>query len=344
MVGEAYNKRKMMNYVERGDFMGKKQDLTGERFGQLVVLERLEEKEDDYYCWSCQCDCGGKIKVNTRRLKRGTITNCGCIPKNNAKHGSIAEDIAGMRFGKLVAVKKIQNKNGRTAWECKCDCGNTHIANTRELKQGRCKSCGCLRHEQYRGMADIKGQRFGRLTVLAPTEKRDTKGSIYWHCRCDCGNEADVSEDQLVHGKYRSCGCFRKEMIWGNIHKQLHLIDGTCVEMLEKRKLRSDNKSGFRGVYRLKNGRYRVTIGFKGREHYIATVPTLDEAIEERMEAEKIIHEGFIEAYYKWKAEDNNLDAENCDKTPFIYEVEKINGQFTIHTNIATVSGTANIK
>ena len=76
---------------------------------------------------------------------------------------------------------------------------------------------------------------------------------MFWHCRCDCGNEVDVTEDGLLHGNYRSCGCLRQE-IWKELPGQLHMVDGTCVEMLEKRKHRSDNTSGFRGVYQLRNG------------------------------------------------------------------------------------------
>lgn len=93
---------------------------------------------------------------------------------------------------------------------------------------------------------------------------------MFWHCRCDCGNEVDVTEDGLLHGNYRSCGCLRQE-IWKELPGQLHMVDGTCVEMLEKRKHRSDNTSGFRGVYQLRNGKYRATIGFKGKRFYIGT-------------------------------------------------------------------------
>ena len=61
--------------------MPRTQNLVGERFDKLTVLEKLPEKEDRYATWRCKCDCGGEIVVNTKRLLRGTITNCGCIPK-----------------------------------------------------------------------------------------------------------------------------------------------------------------------------------------------------------------------------------------------------------------------
>lgn len=73
--------------------MPSKSDLTGQRFGKLAVLERTNEKQDRYYLWRCRCDCGAEILVNAKRLRRGIITNCGCIPKKTARCGLIAEDL-----------------------------------------------------------------------------------------------------------------------------------------------------------------------------------------------------------------------------------------------------------
>ena len=99
---------------------------------------------------------------------------------------------------------------------------------------------------------DLSGQKFGMLTAQYATEKRDKRGSVYWHCVCDCGNEVDVTAAGLVHGNYHSCGCLQKKNRQ-EIAQRRHLVDGTCVEVLEKRKSRKDNMSGFRGVFQLKN-------------------------------------------------------------------------------------------
>ena len=53
---------------------------------------------------------------------------------------------------------------------------------------------------------DITGQRFGKWTVLYKTEKRNAGGCIYWHCKCDCGNEKDVLGTSLRQRKSLSCG------------------------------------------------------------------------------------------------------------------------------------------
>ena len=105
---------------------------------------------------------------------------------------------------------------------------------------------------------DLSGQKFGMLTVKDMTKKRDGRGSVYWHCVCDCGNEVDVPAARLIQGTCHSCGCLQKKNRQ-EIAKRRHFVDGTCVEVLEKRKSRRDNMSGFRGVFKMKNcDKYRV--------------------------------------------------------------------------------------
>lgn len=55
---------------------------------------------------------------------------------------------------------------------------------------------------------DLSEQKFGLLTAMYPTERRDHRGSVYWHCVCECGNEIDVSAGALMDGKSIS---FQKE-------------------------------------------------------------------------------------------------------------------------------------
>lgn len=57
-------------------------------------------------------------------------------------------DLSGQRFGKLVAYKEAgHNKEGRTMWQCKCDCGGEKTATTHDLRCGNTRSCGCIQRE-----------------------------------------------------------------------------------------------------------------------------------------------------------------------------------------------------
>lgn len=300
-------------------------NLLGCRFGMLTVTELTQEKRNHYRVWRCRCDCGREILVDTRRLTRGTVSNCGCVPKKNARNGSIAEDLTGRRFGNLTVLYRVANRKDRTCWQCQCDCGNFHTVSAHDLKSGKVKSCGCLQHQREQGMRDITGQQFGRLTALYSTDKRDRKGSVIWHCRCSCGTEVDVSVDGLLHGNHRSCGCLKQE-IQQKISMQLTWVDNTCVEWLEKRKHRKDNTSGFRGLTRRKDGRYRVTIGFKKQRFYVGLFRSFDEAVQARLAAEELIYGGFLKAYYRWK--------EQGEDKPLVFEVQKVNGEFRVNSNI----------
>jgi hypothetical protein len=61
------------------------------------------------------------------------------------------KDLIGQRFGRLVVTEYIgrrdygQNGQRCTQWECRCDCGNTHVAVASDLKKGSTRSCGCFR-------------------------------------------------------------------------------------------------------------------------------------------------------------------------------------------------------
>lgn len=118
-----------------------------------------------------------------------------------------ANDITGNRYGKLVVLEATNERysNGSVKWKCQCDCGNIYYTCSSDLKRGR-KSCGCETR-----LIDLKGQKFGRLTVIE--RAKDKKGKTYWHCKCECGDEKDVCASHLTSGKIVSCGCSSVERI-----------------------------------------------------------------------------------------------------------------------------------
>lgn len=70
-----------------GQGMGRKPiDLTGQRFGKLVVLgidsRYVSPCGATAIKWRCQCDCGNIIVVLGKNLRSGNSTNCGCVRKD----------------------------------------------------------------------------------------------------------------------------------------------------------------------------------------------------------------------------------------------------------------------
>lgn len=58
-------------------------DLTGKRFGKLIVIERAGSK-CGHAAWLCQCDCGNQIIAVGNNLQKRT-NSCGCYQKEMAK-------------------------------------------------------------------------------------------------------------------------------------------------------------------------------------------------------------------------------------------------------------------
>lgn len=54
-------------------------DITGQRFGELIVLKRdiREDKSRNMY-WLCKCDCGKEKAIRSDALRKGVTKSCGC--------------------------------------------------------------------------------------------------------------------------------------------------------------------------------------------------------------------------------------------------------------------------
>jgi len=146
----------------------------------------------------------------------------------------------------------------------------------------------------------MTGQTFGRLTPIGPTEKREKNGSIIWRCQCLCGNVTEVSQSDLVSGNNVSCGCWKRDL-GKNLYLKRRNVDGTCIEALERRALRSDNKTGHTGVS-CSDGKYRASITFKGQRYGLGTFANLKDAVSVREWAKEMLHGRFLEEYYRAQA------------------------------------------
>jgi len=129
------------------------EDITGQRFGRLVVIRLSDERKDNQTVWECKCDCGNVVLVRNSSLRRGDTKSCGCLQREKASQNGkkSVKDITGQRFERLVAIRPSNKRSndGSVVWECKCDCGNVVLVQPSHLKSGSVKSCGCFRRESH---------------------------------------------------------------------------------------------------------------------------------------------------------------------------------------------------
>lgn len=178
-------------------------DLTGKRFGRLVAMEPVSNPPQPLKWW-CRCDCGNMTLVTRNSLKLGTTISCGChIREVTSKRKLI--DIAGHRYGHLTVIERASSDGHSLYWTCQCDCGKVCKARSERLRDGTTTSCGCT-YGWVSARGNLVGERFGKLLVVAETDKRRKK-CVVWECLCDCGNTVLLGTYQLTQDQRSSCGC-----------------------------------------------------------------------------------------------------------------------------------------
>jgi hypothetical protein len=148
-------------------------DITGQRFGKLIVIRRAENDKQGQSRWLCRCDCGRPTKVRGYCLRNYT-QSCGCLALDTARkrHAQKRPDITGQRFGRLVALERTgEIRAGHVIWKCRCDCGG-EIESPAEVLGKRSISCGCVRRERLAARTAKRNHRHGGAV-------RDARSPVY---------------------------------------------------------------------------------------------------------------------------------------------------------------------
>ncbi len=88
---------------------------------------------------------------------------------------AIAHDLTGKIFGYLTVIKRADNIRNRPAWYCVCTCGGKNVVMSDLLRDGRVRSCGCLRSTH--GLSQSDENRIYRLMIQRCTNPKNTR----WH-------------------------------------------------------------------------------------------------------------------------------------------------------------------
>lgn len=116
-------------------------DLTGKRFGRLIVLNR-DANKGIQPTWRCICDCGNEVVVQGCNLRDGATRSCGCYMRDRSREVNLI-DITGNKYNYLTVMSRAENIGKEPAWNCLCECGNMTIVTGSNLKSENIISCGC---------------------------------------------------------------------------------------------------------------------------------------------------------------------------------------------------------
>lgn len=113
-------------------------DLTGQRFGELIALQRVDNSVMKR-AWRCKCSCGEIKNVRTDALKRGKTKSCGIVGRH---HQTVAD--APPFYGPVMPLELAKEKQLKwyvTGHPCK----HGHVCE-RQLVNGVCRQCGAERN------------------------------------------------------------------------------------------------------------------------------------------------------------------------------------------------------
>ena len=70
-------------------------DLTGQRFGRLLVIKRVGSTKDGQKTYLCRCDCGKEKIIRSGNLRSGRTISCGCASAERVRKRNKASTIHG---------------------------------------------------------------------------------------------------------------------------------------------------------------------------------------------------------------------------------------------------------
>lgn len=165
------------------------QDLTGQRFGRLLVLHSapLSPKKQSSRLkngWLCRCDCGKEVIYSQKKLVLEHVQSCGCLVSDNARKNAVENNVFGRCEGTTVTtirpsrpansnsksgVKGVHWSNRDSCWIAKIGFqGRTiylgHFSTLEEAKKARAEA-----EEKY--YAPIL-ERYDKLPDTSETSKK----------------------------------------------------------------------------------------------------------------------------------------------------------------------------
>lgn len=151
--------------------MGRKSiDLSGQRYGALVVIERAgTDDKNRQPLWLCECDCGNKTIVRSNGLRSGNTKSCGC--------GS----------GFQQKQKNPSYKNGKS---------KTRLYSIWSAMKTRCYNTRAASYKNYGGRG------------ISVCEEWKNNFSVFYEWSIQNGYKDDLSIDRIdVNGNYHPENC-----------------------------------------------------------------------------------------------------------------------------------------
>ena len=202
--------------------MPKLQDLSEQRFGNLLVVSLVKTTKNT--TWSCKCDCGTIKSVRADHLKSGKITSCGCLAAEIHSKRLKTERIhakAGPR--KCKRCKKIFNRSKgeltQICLECKTRCSRCNVLLTKDntldsvTKRNEFLCITCIREKSNNSKDPTKQREYALLNHFGITMNEydkllEAQNGNCWICNEPPKNKRLAVDHEHKSGEKRKEGAF----------------------------------------------------------------------------------------------------------------------------------------
>ena len=264
-------------------------DLAGKKFGKLTAIQVVGRNKCGQNLWECRCECGGSAVTTASYLRNGHTQSCGCLHH-------YAKDLAGRKFGKLLAIRRVEKKAGvkntSAYWLCRCECGRETIVSANSLSTGNTSSCGNCSWGTYDLMKDyVIGHFENGATMLIDYADYPLVKKYRWRVEKSNGYFATTIDGKavLLHRMLLPdipglvCDHINRNKL---DNRRCNLRYATPQENSRNRKKARNNTTGFIGVcWHVRNKKYVAQIKVDGKIHNLGQFKTSEEAARARDKA-----------------------------------------------------------
>ena len=154
--------------------MGKIVDLTRQKFGRLIVIEKAGHSKGNRLQWLCKCDCGNFKITTSSDLKSGKVRSCGCLRKETTS-----------KMAKSRSKSRIKHNKS-----------NTRIYRIWSTMKQRCYNSKCFSYKWY-----------GKKGIKICDEWKNNF-IFFYNWAIDNGYKENLSIDRIdVNGNYEPSNC-----------------------------------------------------------------------------------------------------------------------------------------
>lgn len=287
----------------------------GDVLGDFEVISKDINREKYKYYYICRCrKCGFEKSIAYTSLVSMKSIKCNSCNDEFAKTNIIKgyqNNLAGMRFGKLVVESFAETKNSHSRWNCICDCCKREVRSITYLMSNKyptCKMCSKFKiRPKKENEIEVNGDiviinkkiiiDFQDLDLIKSFNRYisiNTAGYAYFKF-----NNDDIFIHRLLFNlpyRYNSEDRSIVDHINGNKLDNRRENLRLCKKNMNpiNCKLYKTNTSGQKGVGYLKRlGKWQSQITYQNKTYYLGVFDSFEDAVCARKRAEKRLYKGF---------------------------------------------------